>query len=153
MIIRGSRQRDQNRRSSRRFDFSDCGGPRSGDDEIRSRVLLVKIVKECANVGLESGRRIGLLNLGNLLSARLVNEADRIPHVLQETQALFDCFINGLRSLASAKNEDLKRWIVRLGTDCLELRAYRVSGNDGAASEIAGRLRIGDGCIRDPSRE
>ena len=74
-------------------------------------------------------------------------------HVPKVSEAFLHRLVDGLRSLAAAKDQHLKRGIVRFWADRLELRAYRISGNNGSASEVRARLRIGDRRVGDPSSQ
>jgi hypothetical protein len=63
VIVRREREWNQNRSPARGFDFSYCRGPGPGDNEIRGRILFVKIIEERTNVRIKAGGSICLSDI------------------------------------------------------------------------------------------
>src|SRR5207249_3294422 len=114
VIIGGKWKRNQNSGAAGRFDFCNRRGAGARYDEIRSRILLMKIIEEGAHVGFETFARIRAAHFFELPLAGLVYEAKTVLPVREVIEGFHDGAINGLRALASSENQNRVRRRVQL---------------------------------------
>src|SRR6185295_4193390 len=102
-------------------DFSDGCGAGARNNEVRRGILLVKIVKECPHIRVEPGFGVGQPDFLNLFLTGLVDKFQITVPVFEVGQTLAYCAVDGLRTLAAAKNKNRKWRQMRFRRNGFEL--------------------------------